>query len=72
MGSNAVPVAARNRCLSCPGDCLDACFNDAIVAANGGGVAILAELCAGCGACLPACAFGLIRLDGGVASLVDP
>jgi Fe-S-cluster-containing hydrogenase component 2 len=45
-------------CRACSGDCLDACFNDAITAVPSGGVSILADSCAGCGACLPACVFG--------------
>ena len=54
-------------CLACSGDCLDACFNDAITTASGGGVTIRADSCAGCGACLPVCVRGFIRLYQGVA-----
>lgn len=56
-------------CTACPGDCLDACFNDAI-ASVAGAVRIDAANCAGCGACLPACNLGHIRLEHGVALLV--
>ncbi|MBB4199766.1 hypothetical protein CCR94_23945 [Rhodoblastus sphagnicola] len=64
------PSAAQ--CDACPADCLDACFNEAIVAASGGGVEIEAANCAGCGACVPACEFGFIRLHDGVARIVFP
>jgi len=57
----------RSTCQACPGECVDACFNDAIVRVGAEGVAILEQNCAGCGACVPACALGLIRLRHGVA-----
>jgi len=56
-------------CTSCPGDCLDACFNEAIVAL-GSGIAILEDLCAGCGACVGSCPNGHIGLDLGVARIL--
>ena len=58
-------------CGACPADCLDACFNEAIVA-TGDGVRIQGDHCAGCGACIPACAFGFIRLQAGVARILFP
>ena len=64
--------SAAPQCDACPADCLDACFNDAIVALAGGGVRIEAGNCAGCGACIPSCEFGLIRLQDGVACIVFP
>jgi Fe-S-cluster-containing hydrogenase component 2 len=58
-------------CATCPADCLEACFNDAI-SAVAGGVRIATDDCAGCGACIPACDFELIRLRDGVAHIVSP
>ncbi|MCW2285595.1 Fe-S-cluster-containing hydrogenase component 2 [Rhodoblastus acidophilus] len=68
----AEPVSAPSQCAACAADCLEACFNDAIVAAERGGVEILEDNCAGCGACVPACDFGLIRLQDGVAQFRLP
>jgi Fe-S-cluster-containing hydrogenase component 2 len=65
-------AATGSQCGACPADCLEACFNDAIVAVAGEGVQIQAADCAGCGACIPACEFGFIRLQGGVARIVFP
>ncbi|MCW2275814.1 Fe-S-cluster-containing hydrogenase component 2 [Rhodoblastus acidophilus] len=66
------PFASASQCADCPSDCLEACFNNAIAPAPEGGVRIQADDCAGCGACIPACAFGLIRLQSGVAQIVPP
>ncbi|WP_295448031.1 hypothetical protein [uncultured Thiodictyon sp.] len=40
-------------CDRCPGDCADACFNEAIERLPSQCVRLLADNCAGCGACLP-------------------
>jgi formate dehydrogenase iron-sulfur subunit len=63
-------ASTASQCEDCPADCLDACFNDAIIAVAAGGVQILTDDCAGCGACIPACEFGLIHLQDGVARIV--
>jgi formate dehydrogenase iron-sulfur subunit len=63
-------ASTGSQCEDCSADCLDACFNDAIVAVAGGGVRIEPDDCAGCGACIPACAFGIIGLQDGVARIV--
>jgi Fe-S-cluster-containing hydrogenase component 2 len=63
-------ASAEAHCQACPGDCLEACFNDAIVSVAGEGVRILEDNCAGCGACIPACEFGFIRRYDGVAHIV--
>ena len=65
-------VSAKGECDTCAADCLEACFNDAIVSAAGQGVRIDVANCAGCGACIPACANGFIRLHDGVAHIVVP
>jgi Fe-S-cluster-containing hydrogenase component 2 len=65
-------ASAAPECGACPTDCVDACFNAAIVAGAGEGVWIRADNCAGCGACIPACEFGFIRLQDGVACIVFP
>lgn len=55
-------------CDACPGDCVDACFNDALIAVDGA-VSVHDERCAGCGACLGACALEYLRLEHGVIRL---
>lgn len=68
--ASTLPSQAMSEiCNACPGDCLDACFNDAIVA-TAGGIGIDELNCAGCGACLPACNLGHIHLEQGVARLI--
>ncbi len=57
-------------CADCDRDCLEACFNDAIAALPDEGVELNSIRCAGCGACIPACDRGHIRLANGVASFV--
>lgn len=57
-------------CAGCDRDCLEACFNDAIAALPDGGVKLVSISCAGCGACIPSCDRGHIRLVGGVACFV--
>jgi Fe-S-cluster-containing hydrogenase component 2 len=57
-------------CADCDRDCLEACFNDAIAALPDGGVELVSTSCAGCGACIPSCDRGYIRLAGGVACFV--
>jgi len=59
-------------CGSCPADCLDVCFNEAIVLVAGEGVRVQVDNCAGCGACIPVCEFGFIRLHDGIARVVFP
>ena len=68
------PLSGAHICDACQGDCRESCFNDAIVADAGNGVRILAENCAGCGACVAVCDLGHIRLEHGVARivLIDP
>lgn len=53
-------------CLPCKGACVAACFNEAIAWINGKGQ-IDEDLCAGCGACISSCEYGLIGMDKGVA-----
>jgi Fe-S-cluster-containing dehydrogenase component len=65
----AVETRVGRICGACAGDCIDACFNDAIRTVAGGGVVIDPANCAGCGACIPACDLALIRLEQGVACL---
>ncbi|MCW2318148.1 Fe-S-cluster-containing hydrogenase component 2 [Rhodoblastus acidophilus] len=72
ISSCAERVSAASPCAGCPADCLEACFNDAISAAEDGGVRILADNCAGCGACVPVCEPGLIQLHDGIARIVQP
>ena len=57
-------------CADCDRDCLEACFNDAIAALPDGGVKLDSISCAGCGACIPSCDRGHIRLVDGVACFV--
>jgi Fe-S-cluster-containing dehydrogenase component len=57
-------------CADCDRDCLEACFNDAIAALPDGGVELDSINCAGCGACIPSCDRGHIRLVHGVACFV--
>jgi len=65
-------LSAEPVCGACPADCLDACFNEAIVLVVGEGVRVQADSCAGCGACIPVCEFGFIRLHDGIARVVFP
>jgi Fe-S-cluster-containing hydrogenase component 2 len=62
---------SNDGCWTCPGDCQEACFNDAIVSISGRSVQIETENCAGCGACIAACDLGRIRLAQGVAQIVS-
>ncbi len=57
-------------CAECASDCLQACFNDAIAALPQRGVELVPFRCAGCGARIPACDLGHIRLADGVASFI--
>ena len=57
-------------CAGCARDCLEACFNDAIAVAPSEGVKLVSHRCAGCGACIPSCDRGHIRLAEGVARFV--
>jgi len=55
----------------CPGqDCLDACFNDAIILDPGGRIWVETLNCAGCGACVPICPENRIQLENDVACIV--
>jgi MinD superfamily P-loop ATPase len=64
------PATLSSICAACPRDCLEACFNDAIVLLAGGGIAIDPSRCAGCGACTAVCDFDLIQLEDGIARIV--
>ncbi len=68
----AFPIASvrSDGCAGCDRDCLEACFNDAIAALPGVGVELVSLRCAGCGACIPSCDRGHIRLARGVACFV--
>lgn len=60
-------------CLHCPdAPCIAACPTGAISKGNDGVVVVGAALCDGCGACLPACPFGVPDFDAaGVLQLCD-
>ncbi len=62
--------ASGDACAGCARDCLEACFNDAIATSPSGGVRLVSVRCAGCGACIPSCDRGHIRLAQGVACFV--
>ncbi|WP_295443753.1 hypothetical protein [uncultured Thiodictyon sp.] len=62
-------VDAGQCCDRCPGDCADACFNEAIERLPGRGVRLLADYCAGCGACLPLCDLQRLTLKQGCVRL---
>jgi len=65
------PELINSVCVTCEGECLSACFNDAIVFEDGLGYRVIADNCAGCGACTAACDPGLIYLDEGIARIDD-
>lgn len=71
MPAISVTQPALATCNACAGDCLETCFNDAIQSASTGGVFVDAARCAGCGACIPVCGLGLLRLDQGVARIIS-
>ncbi len=53
-----------NICFQCPKpDCLEACPQEAIAKNESGVVVIDGEECDGCGACVEACPYGMIRQD---------
>ena len=58
-------------CNDCDGECLAACFNDAIVHNDMHGYLVIEDNCAGCGACLSACNHGLISLEQGIAHIAE-
>lgn len=61
--------AAPTSCFCAGQDCLDACFNDAIVLGPDGQVCIEPLNCAGCGACVPICPENRIQLENDVACI---
>ena len=65
---SASPDVLPDACAACGGECLECCFNDAIVFAQGV-YRVVEDNCAGCGACIPACAHGLIEVWRGVATI---
>jgi Fe-S-cluster-containing hydrogenase component 2 len=51
-------------CFQCPkADCMDACPTAALTRNDAGVVVVDAGKCNGCGACVDACAYGVIELD---------
>jgi MinD superfamily P-loop ATPase len=66
---SASPDVLADACAACGGECLECCFNDAIVFEAGVGYRVVEDNCAGCGACIPACAHGLIEVWQGVATI---